>query len=149
MKYIIVIITFLISVNFLQAQANSDIDQNKTNHSLISNIGSDAVSFYKTSIDFVQSPFHFDSQDFIMTGIITGVTALSFTLDKSIRNDMKRTHSSSMDNITNVGEKFGAGPYALALSGALYLSGQIVQDRELRKTGVILAEALFPECNTN
>ncbi len=48
-----------------------------------------------------------------------------------------------MDNITSVGEKFGAGPYALALSGVLYLSGQVVQDSELRKTGVILAEAIF------
>ncbi len=45
--------------------------------------------FIKTSIDFVQSPFHFDSQDFLMTGIITGVTALSFTLDNSIRKECK------------------------------------------------------------
>ena len=143
MKYIIVIITFLISGNFLQAQINFDINQNKTSHSIISNIGTDAVSFYKISIDFVQSPFHFDSHDFLMTGIITGVTALSFTLDNSVRKDVKTLHNSSMDNITNVGEKFGAGQYGLALSGAIYLGGQIVQDNELRKTGVMLAEALF------
>ena len=141
MKNTLVIISFLISFSALHAQGNCE--KGNTNQGLISNIGSDATSFYNTSINLIQSPFHFDSHDFMMTGIITGVTALSFTLDKSIRNDMKRTHSSSMDNITNVGEKFGAGPYALALSGALYLSGQIVQDRELRKTGVMLAEAIF------
>jgi len=48
-----------------------------------------------------------------------------------------------MDNLTNAGEKMGAAQYGLALSGVLYLSGQIVQEPELRKTGVMLAEALF------
>lgn len=143
MKSILVVIAFLISSCVLHAQVDFDIDQNKTDHSLIDNIGSDAVSFYNTSIDFIQSPFHFDSHDFMMTGIITGVTALSFALDNSIRNDVKTMHSSSMDNITNVGEKFGSGVYGLALSGALYLGGQVVKDNELRKTGVMLAEAIF------
>ena len=143
MKYKVVAITLLISINILRAQTNFNIAQDKTNHNLISNIGSDAVSFYKTSIDFVQSPFHFDSQDFLITGIITGATALSFSLDNTIRKDVKTLHSSSMDNITNIGEKLGAGVYGLALSGALYLGGQVTQDNELRKTGVILAEALF------
>jgi hypothetical protein len=143
MKYKLAIIAFLISLNILYAQVNSNLDKNKTNHSLISNIGSDAVSFYKTSTDFLQSPLHFDSEDFLMTGIIAGVTALSFTLDNSIRKDVKTIHSSSMDNITNVGEKLGAAQYGLALSGVLYFSGQIAQDNELRKTGVMLAEAIF------
>ncbi len=143
MKSILVVITFLISSCAMHAQTNFKIEQNKTNHSLIDNIGSDAVSFYNTSIDFVQSPFHFDSHDFLMTGIITGVTALSFTLDNSIRKDVKTLHSSSMDNITSVGEKIGEGQYGIALSGVLYLSGQIAQNNELRKTGVMLAEALF------
>jgi len=143
MKFKLVVIAFLISSCVLDGQVNFDIDQNKTSHSLIDNIGSDAVSFYNTSIDFIQSPFHFDSHDFMMTGIITGVTALSFVLDNSIRSDVKTIHSSSMDNITSVGEKFGSGVYGLALSGVLYLSGQVVQDNKLRKTGVILAEAIF------
>ncbi|MEJ2505778.1 MAG: phosphatase PAP2 family protein [Ignavibacteriaceae bacterium] len=143
MKQTALIITFLISFVTLHAQGNFDIDQNKTNHGLISNINSDATSFYKTSLDFVQSPFHFNSRDFMMTGIIAGVTALSFSLDNSVRDIMKRNHSSSMDNITNVGEKLGAAQYGLALSGILYLGGQFTQEPGLRKTGLMLAEALF------
>lgn len=143
MKQTALIITFLISIVTLHAQVNFDVDQGKTNHGLINNIDSDASSFYKTSLDFVQSPFHFDSQDFMMTGIITGVTVLSFTLDNSIRVVMKRNHSSSMDNITNIGEKLGATQYGLALSGVLYLGGQFTQESELRKTGLMLAEAIF------
>jgi len=143
MKQTTLIITFLISIVTLHAQVNFDMDQNKTNSGFIHNISSDATSFYKTSLDFVQSPFHFDSRDFLTTGIITGVTALAFTLDNSIRSGMKKNHSSTMDNLTNAGEKMGAAQYGLALSGVLYLSGQIVQEPELRKTGLMLAEALF------
>lgn len=141
MKYIL--ITLLISFNNLYAQVNFDLETDSTEPGLISDIGNDALSFYKTSINFFESPFHFDSKDFLMTGIITGVTALSFTLDKPIRKDVKTIHNSSMDKVTNVGEKLGAGQYGLALSGILYLGGQIVQDREIRKTGVMLAEAIF------
>ena len=143
MKQATLIITLLISFATLHAQVNSDINQRRANYSLISNISNDATSFYKTSLDFVQSPFHFDSQDFMMTGIIAGVTALSFTLDNSVRNVMKRNHNTSMDNIMNVSEKLGSPQYGLALSGVLYLGGQFTQENELRKTGVILAEAVF------
>ena len=143
MKQATLIITLLISFATLHAQVNSDINQRKANYSLISNISNDATSFYKTSLDFVQSPFHFDSRDFMMTGIIAGVTALSFTLDNSVRNVMKRNHNTSMDNIMNVSEKLGSPQYGLALSGVLYLGGQFTQENELRKTGVILAEAVF------
>ena len=143
MKQKSIILTFFISIITLHAQVNFDIDQGKTNSGFINNISSDATSFYKTSLDFVQSPFHFGSKDFLTTGIITGVTALAFTLDNPIRNAMKKNHSSTMDNLTNAGEKLGAAQYGLALSGALYLSGQIVQEPGLRKTGLMLAEALF------
>ena len=143
MKQATLIITLLISFATLHAQVNSDINQGRANYSLISNISNDATSFYKTSLDFVQSPFHFDSRDFMMTGIIAGVTALSFTLDNSVRNVMKRNHNTSMDNIMNVSEKLGSPQYGLALSGVLYLGGQFTQENELRKTGVILAEAVF------
>lgn len=143
MKQKALIITFLVSFITLHAQGNFDIDQNKTNSGIINNVSSDATSFYKTSLDFVQSPFHFGSKEFMMTGIITGVTALAFTLDNPVRDAMKGGHSSSMNNITSVGEKLGAAQYGLALSGALYLSGQLVQEPGLRKTGLMLAEALF------
>lgn len=143
MKQTALIITFLISFVSLHAQGNFDIDQGKANSGLINNISNDATSFYKTSLDFLQSPLHFDSQDILTTGIITGVTALSFSLDNSVRDVIKRNHNSSIDNITSAGEKLGAAQYGLALSGVLYLSGQFTREPELRKTGLILAEALF------
>lgn len=143
MKHILVVIIFLFASHTLPAQDNFETEQDKTNHSIASNIGSDAVSFYKTSIGFIESPLHFDSEDFLMTGIICGITALSFTFDNPIRKEVKTIHSSSMDNVTNVGKKLGAGEYGLALSGVLYLGGQFTQERELRKTGLMLAEAIF------
>jgi len=142
-KQATLIITYLISFITLHAQVNFDIDQGKTNSSFISNVGNDATSFFKTSLDFVQSPLHFNSRDFMITGIIIGSTALSFALDNSVRNDMKRIHSSSMDNITNIGEKLGSPQYGLALSGILYLGGHFARESELRITGVMLAEAIF------
>jgi len=144
MKIIIgILVAVFILINLSYAQTESEHHLFKTRPGLTVNLNNDALSFYKTTTDFFQSPFHFDEKDFILSGIIVGATALSFTIDNSVRNGIRNFHSSLLDKITGVGESFGNGKYVLAISGALYIGGYLNNDNELRKTGLMLAEAIF------
>ncbi|MDO8549914.1 MAG: phosphatase PAP2 family protein [Ignavibacteria bacterium] len=143
MKYFFIIITpLIISVNLTQAQIQTELNF-PTETGLINNLKNDGLSFYNTSIGLLESPFHFDEEDFILTGIIAGATAFSFTFDNPVRNNIGKIQSSSLDRVASFGEKFGNGGYVAGLSGILYLGGHIFQEEELRKTGLMLAEAIF------
>jgi len=134
--------TLLISLNLIQAQTQTELNF-PTETGLINNLKNDGVSFYNTSVGLFTSPLHFDDEDFILTGIIAGATAFSFTFDNSIRNNIGEIRSQSLDKTARFGEKFGNGLYVAGLSGVLYLGGHIFQEEELRKTGLMLAEAIF------
>ncbi len=142
MKYIFVVFTLhVFSLSFLQAQSINEIDFDKK-PGFIDNIKNDGNSFYNTSLNLITSPFHFDNEDFITTGIIIGATALSFTLDNPVRNNIRKIQNSTLDKTANLGSYFGNGIYAAGLSGILYLGGHIFQEQELRKTGLMLTEAI-------
>ncbi len=143
MKHFFVFCTpLLISFNLIQAQTNDTLSFPEET-GLINNLKNDGISFYNTSISLFQSPFHFDDEDLILTGIIAGATAFSFTFDNPVRNSIGNLRSPSLDKAARFGEKFGNGLYVAGLSGVLYLVGHIFQEEELRKTGLMLAEAIF------
>lgn len=103
----------------------------------------DVNSFYYTGIQILESPFHFDSRDFLMTGIILSATAISFSLDHPVREGVSKIHSGSVDQVGRLAEKFGNPRYGLALSGAIYLTGYFSENKEIRKTGLMLLEGIF------
>jgi len=143
MKFFFAIcIPLIISFNLLQAQTQTELNFSEDT-GLMNNLKNDGLSFYNTSIGLIQSPFHFDDEDFILTGIIIGATAFSLTFDNPVRNKIEGIQSSSLDKITRWGENFGSGGYVIGLSGVLYLGGHILGDNELRKTGLMLTEAIF------
>jgi membrane-associated phospholipid phosphatase len=132
---------FLI-LSIVHAQINSkqfNNDINKTG--FFNNLENDINSFYKVGIGFLESPSKFTTEDYILSGLIVGGTALSFTLDNPIHEGVRRAHSLSMDKITTFGEKFGNPRYGIATGGILYLGGHLLGDKYLRETGQILAEA--------
>ena len=96
----------------------------------------------ETSLGLINSPFKFDEQDFLFTGLIISATAFSFTFDNPVRSSVTKLKNPSMDKVTRWGENFGNGKYVLGLSAALYLGGHIFTDNETRKTGLMLAEAI-------
>jgi hypothetical protein len=106
-------------------------------------IKNDLHSALNTSIGFLKSPLHFTTGDLILTGIIVGATSASIMIDQPIRASVKKIHSPQLDQVMPFGEDFGTVRYTTVLSGALYLGGFLIDDLELRKTGLILMETLF------
>lgn len=93
-------------------------------------------------IKLVNSPSGFTSRDWIYLGSVAGFTAGSFFIDKSIRNTVAKNHTSTMDDVTKIGEYYGTAQYMVILSGAAYLTGKIIQNNDVSETGKMLLETL-------
>ena len=120
-----------------------DIDEKKIDKSTINILENDALLTLNTSLDLLKSPYYFDQADLTMAGIIITMTSASFSLDNKLRNDVLSTRNRNLDKITYWGEKFGRPVYASILSGLLYSTGLLFNEKHLRETGQILAEAMI------
>lgn len=139
---IIVISSFLIHIPITFSQILTEPENINQKTGFTNNLKDDANTFYNTALGIFNSPFQFDGNDFILTGIILGATAFSLTFDNPVRNSVERIQSPALNKFTRWGENFGNGRYVLALGGALYIGGHIIADKELRKTGLMLTEAI-------
>lgn len=93
-------------------------------------------------IKLLNSTSDFTSKDWIYLGGIAGVTAGSFLIDKSIRKVVAKNHSTAMDNITEIGHKYGNAGYMILLSGAAYLTGKIIKNNDVSETSRMILETL-------
>jgi membrane-associated phospholipid phosphatase len=139
---LILVSTLLFKTGLTNAQIIQEPYGAKENTAIGYLIKEDANSFLETSLGLINSPFKFDEQDFLLTGLILSATAFSFTFDNPVRNNITKLKSPAMDKITKWGDNFGNGKYVLGLSAALYLGGHIFTDSDTRKTGLMLAEAI-------
>ncbi len=93
-------------------------------------------------IELVKSPSHFSSKEWIYTGSLVGFTVGSFFIDKSIRKIVAKNHNGTMDDITEVGHKYGNAGYMIILSGAAYLIGKIIKNNDISETSRMILETL-------
>jgi membrane-associated phospholipid phosphatase len=91
----------------------------------------------------LSSPFRWQSEDFIMFGGFSAVTAGSFLLDDETRTVMLNNRNKVFDGLARVGFSYGAPQYAIPGAAVFYISGLIAQDEWLRTTGLMMAESLI------
>lgn len=145
MKYSLTfILLFVISTNQSKSQSlNIDSKMPFEKDVFTQNIQDDATLFLNSSKNILISPYHFQKDDWLLTGLIVGLTAFSFTMDKTIRTETQKLHSAGMNKITNIGEHWGNPKYGNLLGGVLYAGGHLLGDKKIRKTGLMLAETLL------
>jgi len=85
----------------------------------------------------------FDKTDWIYTTAFLLGTAASFSLDTDIRDLAARNQNSTMNAITEIGEKYGNGVYAVLLSAGLFTTGLLFENQKVENTGRILFEGLL------
>ena len=93
-------------------------------------------------IKIINSPSNFTSKEWIYAGGLIGLTAGSFFIDKSIREVVAKNHSGTMDDITEIGHKYGNAGYMVILSGAAYLTGKILRNNDISETSRMILETL-------
>ncbi|MGA9291995.1 MAG: phosphatase PAP2 family protein [Ignavibacteriaceae bacterium] len=93
-------------------------------------------------VELIKSPFHFTPEEWLYTGGLVGLTAGSFFIDESIRKVVAKNHNGTMDNITEIGHKYGNAGYMVILSGAAYLTGKIIKNNDISETSRMILETL-------
>ncbi len=93
--------------------------------------------------DILKAPAHFTGAEWTVTGIILGGTAVSMTLDKNVRKLVRRNQTTTLDDVTKVGQFYGKVFPAASLSAGIYAAGLIFNDRSVSLTGRLLAESLL------
>ena len=86
---------------------------------------------------------NFNNIDLIYSAAFVLGTGASFSLDKELKNISARNQNSTMDFITDVGEKYGNGIYSVLLSAGLFTTGLLTENNKIENTGRILFEALL------
>jgi len=109
----------------------------------INDIENDANKFVDVGAGFIKTPYYYGMDDFILSGLLIGGTALSLTFDDDIRDVVSTNHNRTMNGITYIGEKLGNAKYGMFLSSTLYLCGHFTGKNAIRETGQILAEAML------
>ena len=103
----------------------------------------DLSIFLDDGLTLAKAPFNFSSTDWLKTGAFVLATGLAFSLDPKIKNSVNNHQSSSMDNLTGFGEKYGSISYGGVFAGGMYLTGKILGDHEISTTGRMLVESVL------
>ena len=99
--------------------------------------------FIDDGLNLATSPFNFTGTDWMTTGAMVIATGLAFTLDPKIKENVTHQRSTSFDNVTSYGEKYGSISYAGIFAGGMYLTGKIMGNKSLATTGRMLTESVL------
>jgi membrane-associated phospholipid phosphatase len=130
------IIIFILTIN-----ANI-YGQNNCSDTVQTSITQDFNFGINDGIRLIRSPSGFSSKDWIIFGSIAGITTGSFFIDKSIRKTVAKNHSTTMDDITKIGHTYGNAGYMIILSGASYLAGKLINNKDISGTSRMVLETL-------
>ncbi|MCK9279405.1 MAG: phosphatase PAP2 family protein [Melioribacteraceae bacterium] len=145
MKRFLILTISLLSFVHTNAQAEY-VNSNFTSPSpdtLTTNIPQDIEIGFKTGLKLVPSPAHFDSNDLIYSNIAIAATGLTFLLDDEIRSSFGRSNSKALDNLGEIGHRYGDLYYMGGISAGVFLSGKIFGSESFSVTGRMLLEGLF------
>ncbi len=89
----------------------------------------------------VTSPIKWQRQDFLCLSVVTGGIVLFSLADEDIRNWVVDNRTGTSEDISGVFSVFGHGAFVAGIGGALYLTGEVFDQKGLRKTALLSLES--------
>ncbi|MFA7289049.1 MAG: phosphatase PAP2 family protein [Melioribacteraceae bacterium] len=134
---------FCVSESFKHTyNVNSKNELTETD-TLTTTIPQDISIGINTGLKLVSSPTQFESDDLLYGGAAIAATGLAFLLDDEIRSSFGRSHSKALDNLDEIGHRYGDLLYAGGISAGIYLGGKAFGIESFSVTGRMLLEGLF------
>lgn len=106
----------------------------------------DASYFKKFALDFgdvITSPARWGNGDVLKFSALVGTGLLIYGFDKEIFDWVQRQKNTASTDASTVISKFGNGGYLTAFMAALYVSGEIFDSPDLRKTALLSLESFL------
>lgn len=98
-------------------------------------------SFLSDFKGVVSSPRDWKKKDFFKLSAILGSSALFFTVDKDIERWFRKNRSSGSEDISHVISPLGHGIFLGSFLTVLYASGEIFDNKRIRKTALLSFES--------
>lgn len=127
------ILLFSPSQNILFAETSSD-DEDKLNKEFLLNFGDDFV-------EVLVSPKSWKGRDFLNLSAVLGAGLLLYSVDQDIQQWVRDHRSSSSEDIFKAINHLGNGFVLIGLMTALYVSGEVSDNNDLRKTALLSLES--------
>jgi membrane-associated phospholipid phosphatase len=105
---------------------------------------SDVSDAFDGSVHVFTRPFHWQGDDWLNFGyVVAGAAAISL-FDTEVRNFFLRNESGSDHFLVKIGEFYGEPLSVVAITGGIYLFGNLADNEWARETAVIMTAALLP-----
>lgn len=89
----------------------------------------------------VTAPVSWDKKDWLKVGVVAGVTASLFLVDKNVKSFAQSHQSGVASKFAMVGNDLGNSLYTLPPLGAFYLYGYLADDHKARRTALLAVES--------
>ncbi len=104
---------------------------------------SDVNLVYDHSAQYIHNIGEVNQAQVLTVAAIFGFSGALMIVDKPIQSLALRNHSSLNDDLSQIGDQYGAAGTGLIISGSVYTTGIVFGDTEIRKTGIMMFEALM------
>jgi membrane-associated phospholipid phosphatase len=89
----------------------------------------------------VTAPVNWDKKDWLKVGVVAGVTASLFLVDRNVKSFAQSHQSGVASKFAMVGNDLGNSKYTLPPLGAFYLYGYLADDHKARRTALLAVES--------
>jgi hypothetical protein len=144
MKISLIFLIFFCNEIILSQSFNYYKISNDTSNCRLKNIlKNDTDLFLDDIFAEIKKPADFSSKDWITIGFIGGVTGLFISQDQAIKDIADKNHNNVSDKILSIGEFYGSAKGLTIIPAGFYLTGLLLNNEEIRRTGRILIESLL------
>ncbi len=140
-----IVILSLIFTSLIYSQNTSLKLQNLTpvqDHNKV-DINKDISNFFDDGLNIAKAPFNFSSTELYLTGAVVAFTGIAFLSDSQVKTTISNNHTALMDNVSTVGEKYGRSVNTGVLGTGLYLSGLLLDNKDISTTGRMVVESVI------
>jgi membrane-associated phospholipid phosphatase len=95
------------------------------------------------SAQYIHNVREVNQTQLLTIGALLGLSGALMSVDKPIQSLAVRNRSSFNDDLFQIAEQYGAAGTGVIISGSVYTTGILFGDTEIRKTGIMMFEALI------
>lgn len=137
-----ILFAFILSYNgFSQSDLKLTSSITPCNDSAI-NLNKDISNFFDDGLNIVKAPRNFNSTELYITGAILVGSGIAYISDPNVKTSIDKNHTTFMNRVTPIGEKYGSSLYAGIFGSGLYLTGALMKNQGIASTGRMVVESV-------
>ncbi|MCP2520102.1 phosphatase PAP2 family protein [Candidatus Aminicenantes bacterium AC-708-M15] len=100
-------------------------------------------NLFRDSAEVFTSPKKWGKEDLMKFGAVTGITLFLYISDEKIQNWFISNRTNTTDEISKFVRNFGNGYYLTGILGGIYVMGEILDEKSLRRTALLGLESFI------